>query len=84
MLVGGLFTTIAGGSRERIALLDSDGDLDPYFNPGANDGVYAITLQPDGTIFAGGDFTMINGLSQERIGRLPSNVKCYFLPLIIR
>ena len=44
LLVGGSFTTIAGGSRNRIARLNTDGTLDTSFNPDANNTVSAIAL----------------------------------------
>jgi len=48
------------------------GQLDTAFNPdaGFNNDVYSITLQPDGKIVAGGDFTTANGLPVNRLTRL--------------
>src|SRR5207245_5958103 len=62
ILVGGSFTTLGGGGtgtfvRNRIARLNPDGTLDMTFNPGANDRISAIALQPDGKILVGGNFT---------------------------
>src|SRR5438552_4831593 len=66
ILVGGSFTTLGGGGtgtfvRNRIARLNSDGTLDMTFNPGANDRISAIALQPDGKILVGGNFTTCGG-----------------------
>lgn len=53
----------------------SAGSLDPVFNPGLGfDGdVSALALQPGGLIVAGGDFTTVNGLSQNHLTRLNPN-----------
>ena len=40
------------------------------FDPNANDHVYAIAVQADGKILAGGDFTSIGGQTRNRIARL--------------
>jgi uncharacterized delta-60 repeat protein len=66
ILVGGTFTTLGGGgsgttTRNRIGRLDADGSLDTDFNPGANDAVLALTIQPDGKILVGGVFTALGG-----------------------
>ena len=42
--------------------------MDPSL--GFNDAVYALALQADGRLLAGGDFTMANGLARQRIARL--------------
>jgi uncharacterized delta-60 repeat protein len=75
ILVGGKFATISGLSRNYIARLNADGSLDFSFNPGAGgpvggSGVYALALQPDGAILAGGQFTNLAGLARTNIGRL--------------
>ena len=48
------------------------GSLDTAEDPSAgfNDAVYALALQPDGRLLAGGNFTMANGLARRRIARL--------------
>src|SRR6266403_2173920 len=61
ILIGGAFTTLSpnGGAavtRNHIARLNPDGTLDA-FNPNANGIVYAIAVQADGKILAGGQFT---------------------------
>ena len=80
VLAVGAFTTMGGGGlgqtpRNRIARLNADGSLDASFNPGANDWVLAVTLQPDGRILVGGSFTMLGGggtgtTPRNHIGRL--------------
>src|SRR6266480_3543318 len=59
ILIGGTFTTLSpnGGvavTRNHIARLNPDGTLDITFNPNANNTVYAIAVQADGKILAGG------------------------------
>lgn len=72
ILIGGYFTTYDGISRNRIARLNTDGSLDPTFNPGngANDIVNSIILLSNGKILIGGYFTSYNGISRNRIARL--------------
>ena len=64
ILIGGAFTTLApnGGAtvtRNRIARLEADGTLDTAFDPYTNNRVLAISVQADGKILIGGDFTSI-------------------------
>ncbi|NBV23529.1 MAG: hypothetical protein EBS05_16620, partial [Proteobacteria bacterium] len=61
ILVGGLFSSINGVSRSRLARLNADGSLDLAFFPVMNDTVLSLAVQPDGRIVAGGAFTSVNG-----------------------
>jgi uncharacterized delta-60 repeat protein len=78
ILIGGDFTSLSpnGGvavTRNRIARLNPDGTLDAAFNPNANGSVFAIAVQPDGQILAGGQFngaSSIGGQLRNRIARL--------------
>ena len=56
--------------RNNIARLNTDGTLDPAFNPNANNAVFSIAVQGDGRILAGGWFTSIGGQPRNRIARL--------------
>lgn len=71
-IVGGLFTSVDGQSRDRIASLGSDGSLLPEFalNLSTTGVVDTIVRQADGKILIGGTFTMVNGVSRNRIARL--------------
>jgi streptogramin lyase len=59
-----------GVTRNRIARLNTDGALDTAFNPNANSPVYAIAVQANGKILAGGFFTNIGGQTRNYIARL--------------
>lgn len=77
VIIGGAFTTFDVYPRIRIARLHADGSLDTGFDPGT--GVYggtsfpkvlSITVQPDGRILIGGEFTHVNGVARNNIARL--------------
>ncbi|MFN4122539.1 MAG: PKD domain-containing protein [Flavobacteriales bacterium] len=74
-IVAGDFTIYNGQSRNRIIRLNADGSIDNTFNPGSgfNSSVFALALQSDGKIVAGGSFTSYNGTARNRIARLNSN-----------
>ena len=70
IVVGGLFTSIGGQTRNSIARLNADGTLDTAFNPNANEEVLALAIQADGKILVGGRFTSIGGQPRNNIARL--------------
>ncbi|MBA4149080.1 MAG: delta-60 repeat domain-containing protein [Verrucomicrobia bacterium] len=74
VVVGGGFTSINGITRNRIARVNSDGTLDTGFDPGtgSNGRVFALALQNDGKIIAGGNFTTYNSTSKPNLVRLSS------------
>jgi uncharacterized delta-60 repeat protein len=82
VLVGGIFSTINGTSRNNIARLNEDGSLDTTFDPGTGTSgqpygtVKTIALQADGKIIIGGSFTSVNGVARTRITRLIGNQGC--------
>ena len=59
IIVGGQFVNYNGTGISGIVRLNSDGSLDPSFNPGtgANNAVHTISIQSDGKIIIAGDFT---------------------------
>src|SRR5215212_4953710 len=61
--IGGDFGTVNGISRNRIALLNTDGSVEPSFNPGAgpNSETLAVAAAPGGKVVLGGDFTVVAG-----------------------
>ena len=73
VLIGGLFTSVNGVTRNGIARLNADGSLDASFGAGlsgANGVVYSIALQSDGKPLIGGAFTSVNGVTRNRVARL--------------
>jgi uncharacterized delta-60 repeat protein len=72
IIIGGYFTSYNGTARNHIARLNADGTLDTTFNPGtgANNYIFTTSIQSDGKIIIGGDFTSYNGTTTNRIARL--------------
>ncbi|MEO7312405.1 MAG: delta-60 repeat domain-containing protein [Chitinophagaceae bacterium] len=72
IVIGGAFTFFNSTARSRIARLNTDGSVDASFNPGtgANNIIYATSIQSDGKIIAGGQFTTFNGSARNSIVRL--------------
>ena len=73
--------TIGSPSNSVLYIIDSDsvnetpGLPDPTYSSfaGFNDDVYALVLQPNNQLLAGGDFTMADGVTRHRIARLNSD-----------
>jgi uncharacterized delta-60 repeat protein len=65
ILIGGAFTQLAGQPRRGLARLNLDGTLDPTFivGTGVNGLVNSVAVAPDGSIYAGGQFSSYNGRS---------------------
>ncbi|MBC7641693.1 MAG: T9SS type A sorting domain-containing protein [Flavobacterium sp.] len=72
ILVGGDFTTYNGVSAKRIVRLNIDGSIDTSFVTGSGFGqlVFGLTIQPDGKILVGGDFTSYKGVIARKLIRL--------------
>jgi uncharacterized delta-60 repeat protein len=73
IIAGGLFTNYDGTSRPYLARINTDGTLDTSFvqtGTGLNNQVNAVTLQSDGKIIAGGNFTDYNGTSRPYLARI--------------
>lgn len=72
ILIGGAFTSYNGAPRNRLARLNADGNLDVSFlpNPGPDQSVDALALQPDGRVIAAGTFTQYNNTPRSHIVRL--------------
>ena len=75
ILIAGDFTAYDSIPRNHIARLNPDGTLDTTFNTvyGANYDVWTISVQDDGKIIIGGDFTNYNGFPISKIARLNSD-----------
>ena len=72
IVIGGGFTTYQGVARRRIARLNTDGSLDTSFviGTGFSNSVWALAVQEDGKILAGGDFLNYSGTTRRRLARL--------------
>jgi uncharacterized delta-60 repeat protein len=75
ILVGGSFNQYKNVSANSIIRLNPDGTKDLTFDNsiGFNNLVAVITIQSDGKILVGGDFTTYKGVSANRIIRLNPN-----------
>ncbi|MBI4646394.1 MAG: T9SS type A sorting domain-containing protein [Bacteroidia bacterium] len=81
IIIGGDFTSYDGTAINRIARLNADGTLDGTFNPGtgANGSVRTTSIQNDGKIIIGGDFSSYNGTGRNRIARI---LNCDIPPVV--
>ena len=79
ILIGGYFTTLSpnGGAavtRNHIARLNSDGTVDPTFDPDVEpwqtSSVYSLALQADGKVLIAGYFTTVGGQARHLMARL--------------
>jgi uncharacterized delta-60 repeat protein len=72
IMIGGMFTTYNGKSRNRIARLHPNGTPDLSFKPGqaANCFISAIALYPDDRCLIGGCFTSFGSVGRNRIARI--------------
>ena len=71
--LGGDFTLVGRTPVTRMAILNTDGSVDPHFNVGANGTVFAVAIQPDAKLVIGGDFTTVGRAPRSRIARLNPN-----------
>ena len=72
VIIGGLFASYNATAINRFARLNADGSLDAGFNigTGANNTIFASSIQGDGKIIIGGLFTSYNGTARTRIARV--------------
>ena len=77
---GGSFSTYNGTSANGFVKLNTDGTIDNTFSVGTGfdltnnqDAIQTISVQNDGKILVGGQFTSYNGTSRSGIIRLNSN-----------
>ncbi len=84
ILLSGGFQKVSGATRNGVARLNSDGGLDPTFDPGQ--GTYSVffrslrpiwhfDLQPDGRIILTGAFYEYDGISRNGLARILSSGK---------
>jgi uncharacterized delta-60 repeat protein len=73
ILVGGIFTNYSNSNRKGLVRLNDDGSVDGTFDPngsGINKYIFNISLQTDGKILIGGEFTQYNGSTRNNMARL--------------
>jgi len=75
VLIAGEFTKLDGSTyiafQNGIARLGPEGRLDATFaNPLANGAVYALAMQSDGKLLAGGSFSAIGNLTRNHVARM--------------
>jgi uncharacterized delta-60 repeat protein len=72
ILIGGVFTSVDGVARNRIARLQKDGSLDSGFDPGegASEVVRWVVPQADGKVVIVGGFSQFEGSPCVRLARL--------------
>jgi hypothetical protein len=86
VVLGGVFTRVRNGPRANLAFVDRTSGAAIGGSVTNTDGaVNAVTVTPDGaSVYAGGQFTKVNGAARQRLVRLTSTtgtVDATFLPL---
>ena len=73
IIIGGFFS-LYDGRKTGFARLNEDGSVDETFrvgnNPIPNQGVWALSIQPDGRILVAGSFNVFNGTTTGSLTRL--------------
>lgn len=72
ILIAGNFESFNGTFSNRIVRLNSNGSVDASFNVGTgfNDNVNSVEIQSNGKILVGGNFTLYNEITANKIIRL--------------
>lgn len=72
IIIGGEFTSLSGGTQNRLVRLNTNGLKDNSFNIGTgfNGTVFATIVQPDGKILVGGHYNTYNGNESKYLERL--------------
>lgn len=75
IIIGGIFSSYNGISSKNIIRLNANATVDTSFNigTGANSSIRTTSIQSDGKIIIGGDFTNYNAISCNHIVRLNTN-----------
>ena len=72
IVIGGYFSAVYGVSRNKIARITPDGNLDTTFDPGtgADNYLTGINLSPTDDIFICGEFDTYNSTSKYRVAKV--------------
>jgi uncharacterized delta-60 repeat protein len=75
IVVGGVFTSYSGSTQNRLVRLNTNGSKDTSFNIGTgfNNIVNTNTIDSNGKILVGGEYTEYSGSTQNRLIRLNSD-----------
>jgi len=80
ILVAGNFEYVNETVKSGLVRLNADGSVDEsfkatgnFFNVTGSFGLFAVVPQPDGKVLIGGNFTIVNGQTVNRIARLKSD-----------
>ncbi len=75
VIIAGSFSEIDAKTRVNIARFNTDGSLDPNFDPGfgPDNIILTVALQPDGKALIGGPFTSYNSTRRMGFARLRAN-----------
>ena len=72
--VGGAFKQVDGQAQGNIVALNQDGSVNTTFTAVANNNVRSMAVAPDGnTLFVGGNFTTMDGVSRVSVARIDVN-----------
>jgi hypothetical protein len=71
LLLGGVFASVNDAPRTNLAVVLSDGSLDPVFDArGADGAIKAAVSQPNGGVILAGSFSNILGAPRNKVARL--------------
>ena len=75
MIFAGDFTSYNGSNMNRLIMLNQDWTINLNFDIGSgfDDSVTSVSIQEDGRIWAGGNFTTYNGILSNYVLRLKGN-----------
>jgi uncharacterized delta-60 repeat protein len=75
IVIGGGFTSVNGQTRNRVARLNADGNVDPFFSAGlsCNAEVFGVAQQGNGNILLVGAFTTVNAQPANHVTRVTIN-----------
>lgn len=70
IIIGGDFTHVNGVSRYGIARIQSNGSVDPIWDPRAFGVVYALAVGADGSVYVGGLFSKVGAHFRENLAKV--------------